>query len=97
MEIEFYWKHTDHSNAAEEYAREKFSKLMKYVHKFISAHCTVALEHQKINVKLTIQADGSTFVAEDEEDEVYAAIDKVEEKIGTQMRRHHAKHFSKYK
>lgn len=91
MELDFYWKHMQSSPATEEYASKKFSKLDKYLHKIISSNMSTELVNGKKKVKLTISADGESFVAESENDDINTCIDQVEEKMGTQLRRYHAK------
>ena len=92
MKIDFYWKHMDTPPRAEDYALQKFGKLDKYLHKFISAHMTTEVNGSgKKSVKLTIHGDGEDFVAHVEDEDVFAAIDRLEEKLGTQLRRHHSK------
>jgi putative sigma-54 modulation protein len=91
MKIEYYWKHMDTSPAVEDYAHEKFAKLDKYVHQMISAHVTFSVDHDKKIVKMTLHADGHDFVAEIEDDDVYAGIDRLEDKMKKMLRRHHDK------
>ena len=93
MNIDYYWKHIDSSPATENYANEKFSKLDKYIQKFISAHMTISLNGKtEKSVKLTLKGDGETVIGEETDPDIYAAIDKLEDKIARQVRRNHQKH-----
>lgn len=91
MKISYTWKHLDRSEAAETYANEKLERITKYVQKIVSCEVSFESIHGVIHANLNLNADGTHFNAHNEEKDVYVCIDGLENKILSQVSKHHDK------
>ena len=91
MKINYTWKHLDHSAAAEEYANTKLQHITKYVHKIISCEVIFEMVHDTIHANLNLQADNSTFNAQNSNKDIYACINELEGIIKHQLSKFHDK------
>lgn len=91
MNINFTWKHIDHSDAAEAHARDKVQKLEKYLHKIISCEVSFELIHGEVSANINLNADGTTFNAHNSEKDIYTCIDNLITKMDHQLGKHHDK------
>jgi len=76
---------------------KKFDKLNKYFSKDIVANIMVSSERGRQKLEATINASGMIFRAEESTIDVYEAIDRVVEKLSTQMSRFKTKLQKKHK
>lgn len=91
MKINYTWKHLDRSEAAESYASEKLDRVSKYIQKIISFDVSFEAIHGEIHANLKLQADGQSFNAHNQSKDIYACIDGLEDKILSQVSKHHDK------
>ena len=91
MNINFTWKHIDHSDAAEAHARDKVQKLEIYLHKIISCDVSFELIRGEENAIINLNADGSTFSAHNTEKDIYTCIDGMIAKMDHQLGKFHDK------
>ena len=88
--------HTDASNDIQKYVKKKIAKLDSYMprHARKSAHAEVRLKEAKAKNKkecsceVTLYVPGEAITAKETTVNMYAAIDIVEEKLKTQLRRY---------
>lgn len=88
--------HTDGSQDIQKYAKKKISKLDSYMprHARKSAHAEVKLKEAKskdkkqCTVEVILHVPGETITAKETTVNMYAAIDIVEEKLKSQLRRY---------
>jgi putative sigma-54 modulation protein len=91
MKIKYTWKHLDHSNAAEEYADKKLERMEKYVQKIISCDVVFEMIHGEVNANVKLHADHSDFNAHHKDKDIYACIDRLEDKLERQLSKYHSK------
>jgi len=96
MEINYHWHNLESSDAIREYAEKKIDKLAGHFSKLASV--TVRFRVEKINhiAEFTLNGDGSQFIAEDQEKDMYAAIDLIEKKLEKQLKKHKEKTTGKF-
>lgn len=75
----------------------KFEKLGKYFSSEIVANVMLSVEKGREKVEATINAKGTIFRAEDETTDFYTAVDRVVDKLSTQMSRFKTKLQRKHK
>jgi len=88
--------HTDGGQDIQKYAKKKISKLDSYMprHARKSAHAEVKLKEAKskdkkqCTVEVILHVPGETITAKETTVNMYAAIDIVEEKLKSQLRRY---------
>ncbi len=75
----------------------KFEKLGKYFSKDIVANVTLTMEKGRQKIEATINAKGTIFRAEEETNDIYTGVDRVVDKLSTQMSRFKTKLQRKHK
>lgn len=81
------------TDAIKSYVEEKVGRLAKYLENAdsLEAHVLVKVTNKDQKVEVTIPLNNGILRAEDREDDLYAAIDKVTEKIERQIRKNKTK------
>jgi putative sigma-54 modulation protein len=87
MKIAFTFRNLEPSEWIKSYATDKVAKLQKYVHAPLAATLTFSLERHMHCIDLSLQAGGETFLAREEQEDMYASIDLVVDKARQQLRR----------
>jgi putative sigma-54 modulation protein len=87
------------TNALQEYVERKIGRIEKYFDAPINSEVTVTLSvlKDKHNVEVMIPLNGVILRAEEKSEDMYASIDKVEEKLERQIRKHKTKINRKYR
>jgi putative sigma-54 modulation protein len=80
-----------------ETVEKKFEKLKKYFSQDIVVNVMISMERGKQKMEATINARGMIFRAEESAGDVYEAVDRVLEKLSTQMSRFKTKLQKKHK
>jgi putative sigma-54 modulation protein len=75
----------------------KFQKLDKYFKGDIEAHVTLSLEKGRQSIEATINTKGVVFRAEDNSTDIYAGVDKVVDRLASQMTKYKKKLIKKHK
>lgn len=75
----------------------KLSRLDKYFSSDIETSVTLSLEKGRQKIEATINADGSIFRAEETTQDIYNGIDRIVDKLGSQMSRFKRKIASRHK
>lgn len=77
------------TDAIKTYIKEKIAKLDKYFDEpsTIDAHVLIRSKNNKDTIEVTIPAKGFTLRAEESNDDLYAAIDNVQEVLERQIRK----------
>lgn len=88
------------TKAIEDHVLSKLEKLEHLDQRAIDARVVLEHDHiktpqKKFSCSIRLSMPGPDLFAEDREDDLYAAIDKVAKKIGQQLRKRHNKHKAK--
>jgi len=85
------------TDAMHEYAKEKLLKLSKYIENpnNVDASVLVKVRKNKTKVEVTIPLKGFILRAEEEQEDFYAAIDVVIDKLERQIRKNKTRLYSK--
>lgn len=87
MEATFTFRKTDASEAIKEHAKEKLSKLDKYMSRPVNAHVIFNIEGSNHTVEVAFQANGNRYFGKGESHDMYTSIDDVVTKIEHQLRK----------
>lgn len=87
MKVIITSKNFSTSTRLNETIETKFERLGKYFSKDIVANVTLSVEKGRQKVEATINAGGIIFRAEDTSTDAYASVDKVTDKLSSQMSR----------
>ena len=92
MDITTSFRHVDSSEDIRRYVEEKLSRLQKYVETPLDIHVVISLERryrQRIDVMFTI--NGVVINAHEVMDDIYAAIDKILDKLERRLTKYRDK------
>ncbi|MGI6728611.1 MAG: ribosome hibernation-promoting factor, HPF/YfiA family [Anaerovoracaceae bacterium] len=97
MKVIISSKNLNASDYLKETIEKKFEKLGKYFSKDIVVNITLAQERGRQKIEATINAKGTIFRAEETNSDIYSGIDRVVDKLASQMSRFKTKLQRKHK
>jgi len=97
MKVILTTKNFKTNNYLKETVEKKFDKLSKYFAEDVTANVMISQERNLEKVEATINLKGTIFRAEEATEDVYESIDKIIEKLSTQMSRFKTKLQKKHK
>ena len=87
MTIKITGRRIEVTDGLKSYIEKKISKLERYFGESATANVTISVEKDRHIIEVTIFHDGMIFRAEVSNDDMYAAVDKVEDVLERQIRR----------
>ena len=93
MDITVTFRNMEPIESLHSYADDKISKLKKYMDKPIEAHMVLSVEKFRHQADVTFSMDGTIIKAMEETENMYSSIDKVIDKIETQVKKRLSKKF----
>jgi len=97
MKVIITCKNFSASDHLKETIEKKFDKLNKYFSSDIVANIMISMERGKQKIEATINAKGMIFRAEENSADIYESVDRILEKLSTQMSRFKTKLQKKHK
>lgn len=91
MDISVTFRHLESTDALRDYAREKVSRIKKYVGTPADVAVVLSLEKHRHQAEITLNTNGITVNAKDVTEDMYAAIDLAVDKLGRQVKKHKEK------
>lgn len=85
MQLAVTFRNIESREALREYLQEKLSKLKKYLDFPIEANVVLAVEKHRHIAEVTLVANRLTINAQEETEDMFAAIDRVTEKLERQI------------
>lgn len=95
MQIEITGHQIDVTNSMRDYFNNKFTRIKRHFDQVINVHAILSVEKIYHKAEATININGKTLFAESTEEDLYAAIDLLIDKLDKQVRRHKDKTTSK--
>ena len=87
MKISITGRHVDITNALNSYIKTKFQKLKKYSENIINIHAILTVEKERMKAEATLKTKNGSLFAANEENNMYAAIDEIVEKLDRQLKK----------
>jgi putative sigma-54 modulation protein len=91
MDITVTFRHLESTDALRDYAREKVSRIKKYVGTPADVAVVLSLEKHRHQAEITLNTNGVTVNARDVTEDMYAAIDLAVDKLERQVKKHKEK------
>lgn len=87
MLLSVTFRHMEPSDALKDYAREKLSRIEKYLDTALEANVVLSVEKFRHSADVTILANGLKINGQEQTEDMYSAIDMVVDKIERQIKR----------
>lgn len=91
MDITVTFRHMEPTESLKTYAEEKVSKINKILDSPSEAHIVMGVEKFRHIADVTLSVNGARIKAVEETGDMYSALDRVMDKIETQVKRHRSK------
>ncbi|MGB5245830.1 MAG: ribosome-associated translation inhibitor RaiA [Woeseia sp.] len=91
MQLSVTGHHVDVTTAMRNYVASKLEKIERHFDLVTDVHCILTVEKQRHKAEATINVSGGTIYADATEDDMYAAIDGLVDKLDRQVRKHKEK------
>jgi putative sigma-54 modulation protein len=73
------------------YVSEKFSRLSRHFDEMLDVHCVLKVEKLRHRAEAKLNVSGNTLFADSIEEDMYAAIDGLVDKLDRQIKKHKEK------
>ena len=91
MRVHLSGHHVEVTPALRTYVDRKLGRILKRFDRLIDVHCILTVEKLRHKAESTVKLRGSTIHAAAVEEDMYAAIDSLADKLEEQVRRHKEK------
>lgn len=91
MQINLHGHHVDLTDPLKTYVNEKFGRLARHFDHITSTQVTLSVEKTRQKAEATLRFSGGEIFADSVEQDMYAAIDLLVDKLDRQILRHKEK------
>jgi putative sigma-54 modulation protein len=91
MQINVTGQHLDITDSLRDYVTTKLSKLERHIDTVTNGHVILSVEKLRQKAEATIHINGANLFAEAEDENMYAAIDALTDKLDRQVKKHKEK------
>ena len=91
MQISITGHHVEITEALRTYVESKFNRLERHFDKMTNIHVILGVEKERQKAEATIHVNRGNIFANDENDDMYAAIDGMIDKLDRQLKKHKEK------
>lgn len=91
MQLSVTFRHMEASDALREYARDKLSRIEKYLDSAVEASVVLSVEKFRHIADVTMICDGLKINGQEQTEDMYSALDMVSDKIERQVKRYRQK------
>jgi len=91
MQIDLSGHHIDITDSMKSYVNEKIGKLEKHFDRVTDVHVILSVEKQVQKAEATIHVKGNKIFAQADNEDMYAAIDSLADKLDRQILKHKEK------
>ncbi len=97
MQIDITGHQLEVTKSMRDYFTSKFERIKRHFDQVINVHAILSVEKINHKAEATIHINGKTLFADSTEEDLYAAIDLLIDKLDKQIRRHKDKITSKHR
>ena len=91
MQINLTGHHVELTDSLRNYVDEKMERLERHFDKVTNTHVILSVESVRHKAEATVNMSGNNIFAENTEDDMYAAIDGLIDKLDRQVKKHKEK------
>ncbi|MBI4005020.1 MAG: ribosome-associated translation inhibitor RaiA [Gammaproteobacteria bacterium] len=91
MQISITGHHIDVTPALRSYVDNKFNRLERHFDRMTSIHVILSVEKERQKAEATIHVSRGNVFADEEHEDMYAAIDGLVDKLDRQLKKHKEK------
>jgi len=91
MQLNLTGHHIDITPALRDYVSEKLERLERHFDHVTNVHVVLCVEKLRNKAEATVHISGGSLFADAEEDDMYAAIDSLADKLDRQIKKHKEK------
>lgn len=91
MQIELTGHHIEVTDSLRNYVTEKMEKLERHFDKVSNTHVILSVENKTQKAEATVHMSGHDIFAESHEEDMYASIDSLVDKLDRQVKKHKEK------
>lgn len=91
MQINITGHHVDITAALKTYVEEKFKRLERHFDNMTNIHVILEVEKERQKAEATIHVSRGNIYADSEDENMYAAIDSLTDKLDRQIKKHKEK------
>ena len=91
MKIDITGHHIDVTDSLRDYVNEKMDRVERHFDLVNSAHVILSVEKNRQKAEATLTLKGNKVFAESVDEDMYAAIDKLVDKLDRQVKKHKEK------
>ncbi|MDH3440224.1 MAG: ribosome-associated translation inhibitor RaiA [Gammaproteobacteria bacterium] len=91
MQLDITGHHVEVTEPMREYVVSKLDKIERHFDLVSDVHCILTVEKLRHKAEATVNVNGAKFYADATEEDMYAAIDGLADKLERQVRKHKEK------
>ena len=91
MQIQIDGQHVDVTESMHDYIHNKLTRVERHFDQVVDVHVVLRVEKQRQKAEATVHLAGNNIYAESENDDMYAAIDALVDKLDRQVKKHKEK------
>jgi ribosome hibernation promoting factor len=91
MQIDVTGRHVDITDSLKAYVESKFQKLERHFEHINNTHVILSVEKDRQKAEATVHVNRGNLFADDEQEDMYAAIDGLIDKLDRQLKKHKEK------
>ena len=91
MQLNITGHHVEVTDSLKAYVAEKLERLEKHFDHVNNVHVILSVEKQRHKSEATVNVNGASLFADSTEEDMYAAIDSMTDKLDRQIKKHKEK------
>jgi putative sigma-54 modulation protein len=91
MQVSLSGHHVDITDSLRNYVNEKIERLDRHFDQALDIHVVLTVEKMRHKAEATMHVSGGNMYADDEQEDMYAAIDGMVDKLDRQGKKHKEK------
>ncbi|MBS3964953.1 MAG: ribosome-associated translation inhibitor RaiA [Methylomonas sp.] len=91
MQVSITGHHVEVTEALKAYSEEKIAKIKRHFDNVVDVHIILTVEKLEQKAEAAVQVSGAKLYAEDTQEDMYAAIDNMVDKLDRQILKHKEK------